>query len=97
MPHAVSENIPVYTVFLNLPWLRQSHLSKNVCIGALDWGWGVCVLMSHVDFKKCKCCISLLLNISPVPCQIQEMSKSHVTILFEPMSLSMRVMSSCRI
>ena len=26
------------------------------------------VLMSHVDLKKCQCRMSLLLDISPVPC-----------------------------
>ena len=52
--------------------------------------------MSHVGFKKCQCRMSLSLNISPVPCPIQEMPMSHVTILFRPMSLSQRVMSPCR-
>ena len=42
--------------------------------------------MSHVDFKKCQCRISLSLNIPPVPCQIFKMSlvnvvKGYVTLL----------------
>ena len=47
--------------------------------------------MSHVDFKKCQGLMSLLLNISPVPCRIKEMPMSHVTILFEKISRLIRV------
>ena len=46
--------------------------------------------MSCADFKMCQCCMSLLLNISSVPCQIQEMLMSHVTILSETTSLSLK-------
>ena len=45
-------------------------------------GWGGGVLMSHVDFKKCQCRMSLSLNSSPVPCRIFKMPMSHVTIFF---------------
>ena len=63
--------------------------------GALDGGGGG--PMSHVDFKKCQCRMSLSLNTSPVPCRIEEMSMSHVTIFFEPMLISISGMSPCRI
>ena len=48
--------------------------------------------MVNVDFKKYQCHMFLSLNISHVPSRIYKMAMSHVAILFEPMSLSLRDM-----
>ena len=49
--------------------------------------------MLQVDFRECQCRMFLLFNISPVACRIQVMPMSHVTILFELMSMLLKVMS----
>ena len=43
---------------------------SGVLDGGGGGGGGGGGLMSHVDFKKCQCRMSLSFNISPVPCQI---------------------------
>ena len=57
--------------------------------GALDGGSP----MSHVDFKKWQCCMSLSLIFSNVTCQNQEKALSHVTIIFSPCRMSLSPMS----
>ena len=53
-----------------------SHVSKNKIVVLLngsfisDKGPLTGVLMPHVDFKKCQCCMSLSLYTSPFPCRI---------------------------
>ena len=53
-------------------------------IGALDGGSGCRISILRNANVACLC-----RYISPVPCRIQEMPMSHVTLLFEPMSLSL--------
>ena len=54
-------------------------------VGPLTGGGGG-VPMSPVDFKKWQCHMSLPLSYARVACQIQEMTMSHVTIYFCPLS-----------
>ena len=76
---------------------------RNVHIrGALDGGGGRGggegrVPMSHVEFKKWKCRMSLSLINPYVPCLIQEMAMSHVTINFPPPVVLLRPHVACRI
>ena len=42
--------------------------------------------MSHVDFKKCQCRMSLSLIFHNITCRFQEKVMSHVTIIGIPLS-----------
>ena len=59
--------------------------SENVGLGLLV-GLLVGDLMSHVDFKKWQCCMSLSLIFPDVPCRIKEICMSPVVIILESLS-----------
>ena len=55
------------------------------------------VLMSHVNYKKCQCRMSLSLTFPHVPCRFYQMSMARVTMISKAMSLSLMSMSPFRI
>ena len=49
--------------------------------------------MSHVDFKKWQCHMSLSLIFPNVTCRIYEKAMSHVTVISSPCRMSLSPMS----
>ena len=65
--------------------------------GAIDgMGGGGGVLMSHVDFKKCQCPMSLLLIFPHVTCRIYQIIVSPITIFFTSLSHVIKPNVICR-